>query len=509
MARRSMNRLIATQLNKLPAGMHPDGGNLWLQVSAAGTRSWSFRFTMHGKQREMGLGPLTTITLAEARAKALEARKQLLDGIDPIEARKALRTRAALAAATAMTFKACAEAYIDAHKAGWKNPVHAAQWPATMQAYVYPAIGDTPVQSVDVDHVLKVLNPIWTTKTETASRVRGRMERIIDWAKVRGYRNGENPARLRGNLDHLLPRKSKVQKVEHHAALPYADAPAFAADLRRRSGNGARALEFTILTAARTGEVIGATWPEIDIAAKTWTIPAERMKANREHVVPLSDRAMEIIGQVQGLDELYVFPGSKPKTGLSNMSLSAVLKRMERDGITVHGFRSTFRDWASEETAYPHEVCEMALAHTIGNKAEKAYRRGDLLAKRRAMMTEWATYSASAPTPADAAAEDTVLALAADVAKRGRSANRAVRDAIDAATAFADVDLGDGAVIDPIHRGVLGTPVELAGAASRRRGKRSTVVARDELSPPEAPTYLDARDATVRRLQRELEAQRG
>lgn len=509
MARRSTNRLIATQINKLPAGMHADGGNLWLQVSPAGTRSWSLRFTMHGKQREMGLGPLTTITLAEARAKALEARKQLLDGIDPIEARKALRTRAALAAATAMTFRACAEAYIEAHKAGWKNPVHAAQWPATMQAYVYPAIGDTPVQAVDVDQVLKVLLPIWTTKTETASRVRGRVERILDWAKVRGFRTGENPARLRGNLDHLLPRKSKVQTVEHHPALPYADAPAFVADLRRRAGTGARALEFTILTAGRTGEVIGATWAEIDTDAKTWTIPASRMKANREHVVPLTDRAMEIIGQMEGLDELYVFPGSKPKTGLSNMSLAAVLKRMERDGITVHGFRSTFRDWASEETAYPHEVCEMALAHTIGNKAEKAYRRGDLLAKRRAMMADWATYCASAPAIDDAAAENAVLALAADMMERGgRTPNRAVRDAIDALTAVADVDVGDGEAIPAAKRRVLGSRVELESAGERQRG-RKPAAGRDETTPPSVPTHLDARDPTVRRLRRELDAQRG
>ena len=517
MAKRAVNRLIATQLNKLAPGMHPDGGGLWLQVSPAGTRSWSFRFTLHGKSREMGLGPLITITLAEARTKALEARKLLLDGIDPIEDRNARRAAAALAAASAKTFKQCAEAYIAAHKAGWSK-VHGAQWPATMAAYVYPVFGDLPVQKIDRDLVLRVLKPIWETKTETASRIRGRIERILDWARVQGFRSGENPARLRGNLEVDLAKQSKVQSVENHPALAHPALPDFMAKLNRRSSTSAQALKFVILTASRTSEVRLAEWSEFDLEARLWTRPASRMKGRKEHSVPLSDAAMAVLAAMKGVDEKFVFPGGKPKTPLSNMAMSMFLQGMNgepaayidrRSGraITVHGFRSTFRDWASEETSFPHEVCEMALAHVIGNKAEAAYRRGELLAKRRELMDAWAIYCASAPAPAEAAAEDAVLSLAADMMKRGkRSANRAVREAVDAVASFADVDLGDGPIIPAKSRRALGSRVEAERAGERQRLRRPTA-GKDDSTPPEFPTHLDPRDATVRRLERELEAQ--
>lgn len=331
-----------------------------------------------GKSREMGLGALADVSLSDARAAATEARKLVKSGIDPLAQREAnreaARVAAALAAAKAMTFKECAERFIEAHKAGWKNEKHATQWPNTLRDYAYPVFGELPVQDVDIPLVLKVLEPIWSTKTETASRVRGRIEAVLDWATVRGYRKGDNPALWRGRLSHLLPARGKVQTVEHHAALPYVEIGAFMATLRKREAIAARALEFTILTAARTGEVIGATWDEVDLDGAVWIVPGGRMKAGREHRVPLSEPALAILrtmAEHRSSDSL--FPGAKGKP-LSNMAMAMLLRRMDRADLTAHGFRSSFRDWAAERTAYPNEVLEMALAHTVGNKVEAAWR---------------------------------------------------------------------------------------------------------------------------------------
>jgi integrase len=356
---RGIGRLSAVALPKLKAGMHPDGGGLYLQVTEGGARTWIYRFMLHGRAREMGLGPLHIVTLAEAREKAREARKLRHEGIDPIEARRAQRSEERLAAATVMTFKECAERYIDAHKAGWRNPKHAAQWPSTLATYVYPVFGDLPVQAVDVGLVTKALEPIWQTKPETASRVRGRIESVLDWATVRGYRKGDNPARWRGHLDKLLPARAKVREVVHHAALPYAEMYDFVAALREQEGVGARALEFLILMATRTGEVIGARWDEFDLSEKLWIVPGARMKASKEHRVPLSGQALAIIEGMKAQcvnDHEFVFPGIRPRKPLSNMAMLKVLQRMGRADLTAHGFRSSFRDWAAERTSFPHQV---------------------------------------------------------------------------------------------------------------------------------------------------------
>jgi integrase len=374
-------------------GLYGDGGGLFLQVSPSGTKSWVFRYKEAGKLRVMGLGPLHTISLADAREKARECRRQRLEGKDPIEERKVGRAAARLDAAKAITFKECAEGYIAAHKAAWRNAKHAYQWPATLSTYVYPHFGALSVQSVDVTLVMKALEPIWTAKPETASRVRGRIESIIDWATARGYRRGENPARWRGHLENLLPNRSKIRRVEHYPALPYAEIGTFMVELRRQEGVGARALEFAILTAARTGEVIGARWGEINIADRLWIVPAERMKAGKEHRVPLSDAAIAILEKMQAIRSgESVFPGGRRGRPLSGMAMLMLLRRMGCRDLTVHGFRSTFRDWSAECTAFPAEVAEMALAHTVSDKVEAAYRRGDLFQKRRQIMEAWAKF---------------------------------------------------------------------------------------------------------------------
>jgi integrase len=298
--------------------------------------------------------------------------------------RKAARQTTQLAAAKAVTFKECARRYIAAHQPGWQNPKHAAQWGSTLEAYVYPVFGDFPIQGVDVGLVLKALEPVWTTKPETASRVRGRIERIFDWATARGYRQGENPARWRGHLENLLPKKTKIRRVKHHAALPYPEIGAFISQLRRHGGIASSALEFAILTAARTNEVVGARWSEIDLPERLWTIPAERMKVGKEHRVPLSDAAVAIVKQMQTVRSSdFVFPGGSIRRPISNMAMLMVLRRMGRSDLTTHGFRSSFRDWVAERTGFPAEVAEMALAHAVGDKVEAAYRRGDLYQKLR------------------------------------------------------------------------------------------------------------------------------
>ena len=408
---RAIGRLTALAVTRAKAqGMYADGGGLYLLVSSTGAKSWIFRYMKDKKRRDMGLGPLHAMPLADARQKAADCRKQLADGLDPLAEKEAARKAAQIEAAKAMTFKACAEAYIKAHAAGWKNAKHGDQWRNTLATYAYPAFGDLPVHSVDTGLVMKVLEPIWSTKTETASRVRGRIESVLDWATVRGHRRGDNPARWRGHLDHLLPARSKVQKVEHHAALPYDAMGDFMAAVKSQEGTAARALEFLILTATRTGETIGATWAEIDLEAKVWAIPAERMKASKEHRVPLPNRAVEILRQMKdaGFTGEHVFPGQRPKRPLSNMALLALLKRMKRPDLTAHGFRSSFRDWAAERTNFPREVAEMALAHIVSDKVEAAYRRGDLFEKRRRMMEAWAIHCATA-RPAQGA---TVVTLA-------------------------------------------------------------------------------------------------
>ena len=376
-------------------GMHPDGHGLYLRVGPAGAKSWVFRYRNNGRRHDLGLGAYHLVSLAEARKRATEQRRLLrLDGHDPLLTRRTGRDQATLAAAKAMTFKACAEAYMAAHQAGWRNPKHRGQWTATLNAYVYPHFGDLPVQVIDVGLVMKSVEPIWTEKPETASRVRGRIEAVLDWATARGYREGENPARWRGHLQNLLAPRSKVRRVEHYAALPYSKIASFMAELCRQEGVAARALEFAILTAARTGEVIGAHWDEIDIARRLWTVSADRMKAGREHRVPLSDRAVEIIAEMKKhrLDgQEFVFAGTRGGP-LSNMALLMTLRRMGYAALTTHGFRSTFRDWAAERSEFPSEVAEMALAHVVGDKVEAAYRRGDLFEKRRQVMEAWCRF---------------------------------------------------------------------------------------------------------------------
>jgi integrase len=391
-------------------GMLGDGKGLWLRIAPGGSKSWVFRFMLAGRSREMGLGSVDDVTLAEARELARECRKLCTQGIDPIETRRARRAALRLESARAMTFEECATAYIAAHEVGWKNEKHAKQWPQTLKASVYPVFGSLPVQAVDVGLVMKAVEPIWIEKPETAARIRGRIEAVLDWATARGYRQGENPARWKGHLKNLLPAKTKLRRVEHLAALPYAEIGDFVTQLRRRDGIDARALEFAILTAARAGEVRGATWDELDLGGPHWTISAERMKADREHRVPLSDRALEILLDMQKFRQgALVFPGGRVGRPLSHMAMLRVLGAMGRDDVTVHGFRSSFRDWAAECTNFPREVCEAALAHTIKSRVEAAYRRGDLFEKRRLLMAAWARYCAA---PVRDAADIVPLAVA-------------------------------------------------------------------------------------------------
>jgi integrase len=409
---RSIHRLSSAAVRNAKPGMHADGGGLYLQATEAPdhtvSKSWLFRFatgrlvtSASGKQRseerQMGLGSLADVSLAEARERATECRQLRKQGIDPIESRRATKAERLVAAAKAMTFEQAAAAYIASHRAGWRNPKHAAQWKATLATYVSPVFGSLPVSSIDTGLVLKTLEPIWATKPETAGRVRGRIEAVLDWTTARGYRTGENPARWRGHLDKLLPARSKVRRVNHHAALPYAELPAFLGSLREQDGASARALEFTILTGARTNETIGARWSELDLSGKVWTVKAQRMKAGREHRVPLSAAAVTIIRRMENVreDEL-LFPGDR-RTALSNMAMLMLLRRMGRGDLTVHGFRSTFRTWAAECTSFPREVIEAALAHLVGDATERAYQRGDLFEKRRRLMAAWADYCARTP----------------------------------------------------------------------------------------------------------------
>jgi integrase len=344
----------------------------------------------------MGLGGLHKVSLADARKKAGDARLLLSERHDPLTQRNLQDVQHSvsekLEAAASMTFDQCADAYIKAHEAAWKNEKHRQQWRNTIETYVAPVFGSTSVQAVGTDHIVRVIEPIWSKKTETARRLRARIEVILDWAKVRGYRTGENPARWRGHLSHLLPSPKKLRPVKHHAALPYTEIPQFMKELRDTEGTASLALEFLVLTAARTGEVIYARWSEIDFKSRTWIVPSARMKAQREHRVPLSAVAMIVLREAKDLKGNYIFPGRTPATPLSNMALLMTLGRMNRGDITAHGFRSTFRDWAAERTDVSNEVVEMALSHATGNKTEAAYRRTDFFEKRRGLMEAWAEY---------------------------------------------------------------------------------------------------------------------
>lgn len=389
-------KLTQLQVDKQKTkGVYPDGAGLYLNVTIGGSKSWLYRYMLAGKQHWMGLGSYPDVSLAEAREKAADARKMTRQNIDPLAEKRQATNIIRASIAKAMSFDKAAEQFIDAHKSGWKNEKHIDQWRNTLATYASPVIGNLDVSMIETSHVMKILEKdnFWHEKTETAHRVRGRIESVLDWATARKYRSGENPARWKGHLDKLLPARTKVKKTEHHAALPWAEIGAFMADLRQQVGIAARAVEYTILTAARSGEVRGATWDEIDLEAGVWIIPADRMKAKKEHRVPLSTKALALLAEQKKLfPEGYVFPGAKEGKPLSDMSLTAVLRRMDRNEITIHGFRSTFRDWAAESTAYPGEMVEMALAHTIGNKVEAAYRRGDLFEKRRRLMQDWCDF---------------------------------------------------------------------------------------------------------------------
>jgi integrase len=382
-------RRVATEVNP---GRHSDGGGLYLVVSESGSRKWLFIFRREGKQREMGLGSAagpTAVSLADARARAAECRSQLVGGLDPIVIR---RERKSMAAEEQTTFGEFADRYIAAHRSSWRNAKHAAQWTTTIATYA-SSLRQKPLNEVFREDVLGVLKPIWLIKNETASRIRGRIEVILDAAKAEGLRVGENPAAWKGNLKHSLPKRQKLQRG-HHAAMPYANVPKFLETLRTREATAALALEFLILTASRTGEVLGCRWNEIDRTKAIWVVPGSRMKAGRDHRVPLSSPALKILDRMEPLragDTSLLFPGRNNKP-LSSMAMEMLLRRMKVQGVTVHGFRSSFRDWAAEETPFPREIAEAALAHIVGDSTERAYRRGDALERRRELMQAWADW---------------------------------------------------------------------------------------------------------------------
>jgi len=390
-----MSKLNVKRVQSLTKpGKYGDGRNLWLVIGSTGRKRWEFRYTLAGRSREMGLGSVDFMTLEEAREKAFELRKMVKRGADPIAAKEERKPRAT-------TFEEVAEQCIASQKAGWSNPKSEAQWRSSLKAYAYPILGKMDVSAITASEVFDVLEPIWSEKPETAKRVRERTEKVLDFASALKLRTGDNPARWRGGLESLFPKRIRMKKVRHHPALPYVEMPEFMAALRKKEGIAPRALEFAILTAVRTNEVLGARWSEIDLDKCMWTIPAERMKARRDHRVPLSEAALELLRAMprdtEG-DYVFMSPMSKGKA-MSNMALLKVLKLMKRGDLTVHGFRSTFRDWAAEVTAHPDIVVEMALAHAVGNAVEAAYRRGDLIQKRESLMLDWAGYCAGFARP--------------------------------------------------------------------------------------------------------------
>jgi integrase len=393
-----MGKLTALDVTRAKTpGMYGDGLGLYLQVGSGGARSWIYRFSLNGSERYLGLGSANAIPLKRARELAAEARQLRAEGVDPIDRRRSDRVAERIANAKTTTFAQCSTQYLMAHEASWRNPKHRQQWRNTLATYVLPTLGHLPVQAVDTDLVLKVLEPIWSKKPETASRVRGRIESVLDWATARELRQGENPARWRGHLEHLLASKSKIGPAEHHPALPYDEIGTFMADLRKRQSISARCLEFTVLTAARTSETIGARWDEFDLEAGIRTIPGARMKGGLEHRVPLAPRVVSLLRELyKHRASEYVFTGIKIGQPLSNMTMLKMLALMGRGDLTVHGFRSTFTDWAHEQTSFPGIVIDMALAHKVSDKVEAAYRRGDLFDKRRKLMEAWADFCSSA-----------------------------------------------------------------------------------------------------------------
>ena len=393
-----MGKLTALGVARITKpGTYADGDGLYLQVVNGNARSWIYRYSLDGRARYYGLGSAKVISLRRARELAAEPRRLRAEGIDPLEHRRAQRQAARIQSVRGVTFRQCAEGYIAAHEHSWTNAAHREQWRTSLAMYVFPVVGDMPLQAIDTALVLRILQPIWNAKPETASRIRSRIKSILDAAKAQDLRTGENPARWKGHLANLLPAPAKVRKVEHHPALLYGELPAFMADLRGRPSISARCLEFTVLTAARRGEAIGARWSEIDLDAAVWTVPATRMKSRRAHRVPLAEPVIRLLRDLHAVrSSEHVFPGNKPDKPLTGSSVNKLLEMMDRRDITVHGFRSTFRDWAAEQTEFSYEVVEMALAHAVGSSVERAYRRTDLFEKRAKLMTAWAGYCASA-----------------------------------------------------------------------------------------------------------------
>lgn len=387
----AIHKLTPRKVETASAGKYEDGGGLRLIVSQTGAKKWVLRFTINSKRREMGLGSFPAVGLADAREKSTKYRKQVKDGIDPIENRL-------IEAEVTPTFTTCAARYIRAHRRGWKNYKHSRQWVSTIKTYVRPVIGKKQVDTIVTDDILKILSPIWNTKTETAKRIQGRVENILDYAAAHNYRDSQNPAQWRGHLNKLLPKPSRVKTVTHHPAMPYEEVADFMGQLSKKDSISAMALRVLILTATRTSEVLLATWSEIDQESAIWVIPAERMKARREHRIPLSNMVMDIIKALPRSDNPYLFPGTRYGKPLSNMAMLQLMRGMgygvngEHGSYVPHGFRSSFRDWSGEVSHFPRDVAEMALAHTIENKVEAAYRRGDLYDKRRLMMQQWGDY---------------------------------------------------------------------------------------------------------------------
>ena len=396
----SIEKLTACQVIRiLNPGKYGDGGGLYLQVTRTVVKSWVFRFSLDGVEHYMGLGPLHGVPLKDAREEARKARAMLAKGIDPLQARRMQKTQEKVSPSRHKTFDECARDYIESHKAGWKNPKQVVQWKNSLQNHASPCFGKLDVREIDTARVLQALTPLWATKTETALRLRERIERVLSFAAILGYRGGDNPARWPGHLQELLPPPSRLKKVRHHPAMPYREIAGFFSRLGREQGLGAPMLAFTILTAARTSEVLMARWTEIDFDERVWTIPPERMKSARQHRVPLSGAALAILRRQSGLHPVWLFPG-KNKDGASNTSiLRDTLRRMNRADVTVHGFRSSFRVWAAERTAYPKEIAELALAHRVGSQVEAAYQRSDLFEQRRDLLRDWALWCAGGADP--------------------------------------------------------------------------------------------------------------
>jgi integrase len=402
MARR-LNRLSVkfVESKRHEPGMYADGGGLYLRVAEGGSKQWIFRYVVNGRLRDMGIGPCHTLDLAKAREKAQQARELRLEGIDPIDHKRAQRAAAVAADARSMTFRQCVEGYIKDNETKWTNAKHRHEWSATLSRYAYPPLGNLPVGSIDTPLVLKVLKPLWERVPETASRVRGRIENVLGWATVHHYRTGDNPARWKGHLEHALPARGEVAKVKHHAALPYTQAGLFMAKVREDTRIGARCLEFIALTVARVGEANLAEWDEIDFTQRVWTVPGKRMKAGKEHRVPLSKAALAVLEEMRAIRTSdYIFSGKRTGRPVGANTVLRIAKETAGFEITTHGLRSTFRDWAAERTNFPREVAEIALAHAIPNAVEAAYRRGDLFDKRRKLMDAWAAYCAKVETDA-------------------------------------------------------------------------------------------------------------